>query len=181
MAINSFETKLTGGHPNSLGNTVAVVEEIFADKKKLQDLYDCYQSEDEVVRLRVSSGMKRVCKERPEWVLPFVDGLIADISKIDQASTKWTLSTLFMWLDEHMSDSQRQAAIKIMKANLSYDDWIVQNTTSESLAHFAKKDDDLKKWLVPELKKLTKSRHKSVARRAEKLSASLQKESLLDE
>jgi hypothetical protein len=173
MAINKFETQLTGGHPNSLGNTIAVVDEVLKDKNKLQDLYDCYQSEDEVVRLRVSNGIKRVCKEHPEWVAEYLDGLLDDISKIDQASTKWSLSTLFMWLDDFMTDKQRAKAIKLMKSNLHYDDWIVQNTTSESLAYFAKEDAALKKWLKPELQKLTKSRHNSVARRADKLINSL--------
>jgi hypothetical protein len=171
MPINTYETRLTGGHPNSLGNTIEVVEEILQDEHKLQQLYDCYQSQDEVVRLRVSSGMKRVCKEHPEWVARYLDGLISEISHIEQASTKWTLSTLFMWLDTYMTDTQRQAAIGIMKENLHYDDWIVQNTTSEVLAHFSKTSPELREWLLPELQKLTDSRHNSVRRRAEKLLA----------
>lgn len=169
MWINHYEELLTGGHPNSLGNTISVVEDVLTDQKKLKNLYNCYESKDEVVRLRVSNAMKRVCKERPEWVAQYIDGLLSDISKIDQASTKWTLSTLFMWLDTYMSEKQRQSAIQIMKKNLHYDDWIVQNTTSESLAHFAKELPQIKEWLLPELKILTKSRHKSVARRCQKL------------
>lgn len=169
MAINDFETKLSGGHPNSLGNTIAVVDEVLKNKNKLQDLYDCYKSQDEVVRLRVSSAIKRVCKERPEWIAEYLDGLTGEIAKINQASTKWTLATLFMMLDRFMNDAQRQKAIKIMKTNLLSDkDWIVQNTTAESLWYFAYKDLALKKWLIPELQKMTKSKHKSVARRAQK-------------
>lgn len=169
MPINNYETLLTGGHPNSLGNTIQVVDDVLTSEDKLKDLYDCYQSEDEVVRLRVSNAMKRVCKIHPERVAKYLDDLINKTSNINQASTKWTLSTLFMWLDNYMSDKQRSSAIAVMKINIHYDDWIVQNTTSESLAHFAKNDDSLKIWLIPELETLTKSRHKSVARRAEKL------------
>jgi len=169
MAINRYEELLTGGHPNSLGNTIEVVDDILTDEAKLKDLYDCYGSSDEVVRLRVSNAMKRVCKKQPEWVAKYLDRLIVDTSRINQASTKWTLSTLFMWLDAYMSDTQRIDAIKVMKINLHHDDWIVQNTTSESLAHFAKKSEELKQWLLPELARLTNSKHKSVARRAQKL------------
>jgi len=173
MAINHYEELLSGGHPNSLGNTVAVVDDILTDENKLADLFDCYDSPDEVVRLRVSNAMKRVCKEHPDWVAQYLDSLINKTAQIDQASTKWTLSTLFMWLDSYMDNGQRSKAVKLMKQNLYYDDWIVQNTTAESLAHFAKSNPALKTWLIPELQKLTKSRHKSVARRAEKLLASL--------
>lgn len=169
MFINEYEELLSGGHPNSLGNTIQVVDDVLTDEKKLKDLYDCYDSPDEVVRLRVSNGMKRVCNVHPEWVAKYLDNLIGKTSKIEQASTKWTLSTLFMWLDKYMSNEQRQSAINIMKINLHYDDWIVQNTTSESLAFYAKKSEELKVWLLPELNKLLKSRHKSVARRAQKL------------
>ncbi len=169
MWINRYEERLSGGHPNSLGNTVEVVEEVLSDEKNLKDLFDCYESSDEVVRLRVSNAMKRICKEKPNWVAKYLDRLITQTSKINQASTKWTLSTLFMWLDNHMTQEQRKGAVHIMKRNLYYDDWIVQNTTAESLAHFANSDPALKEWLVPRLKELTKSRHKSVARRAQKL------------
>lgn len=174
MAINEFETRLTGGHPNSLGSTVEVFEEILADKSKLQDLYDCYESEDEVVRLRVSSALKRVCQAKPEWVAENLDGLLGSIARIEQASTKWTLANIYMWLDDYMTDEQRSLAINILKDNLHYDDWIVQNLTSESLTYFAKKNPELQAWLIPELRKLTKSRHKSVTKRAHKLIDSLQ-------
>lgn len=176
MAINSFEAQLSGGHPNSLGNTVAVVEEILKNKKKLKNLYDCYQSEDEVVRLRVSSAMKRVCIVKPEWVADYLDGLLSDISQIDQASTKWTLAILFRLLDNLMNATQRKKAIQIMKTNLINDkDWIVQNTTAESLEHFSINDKNLKKWLMPELTKMIKSKHKSVAHRAAKILNNLRK------
>jgi len=49
----------------------------------------------------------------------------------------------------------------------------VQNTTAESLAHFARQRPALGAWLVPELRALTTSRHKSVRGRALQLLASL--------
>lgn len=170
MPINQFEQTLSGGHPNSLGNTEQVVKEILRDKNKLQDLYDCYGSKDEVVRLRVSSAMKRVCKAHPDWVAEYLDRLIKDISTIDQPSTKWTLAILFVLLNKHMSLEQRTEAIEVMKTNLlTENDWIVQNTTAESLAYFAKRDNALMKWLIPELEKMHHDSRKSISKRADKL------------
>ncbi len=157
-----------------MGNTIEVVEAILKDKRLLSDLIDCYKSEDQVVRLRVSNAMKRVAKEHPDWVAARLDDLVGWIAKIDQASTKWTLSTLYQWLDSYMNTRQRTDAIEIMKQNIHYDDWIVQNTTAESLAYFARSNPELATWLIPELRTLTKSRHGSVARRAEKLVVSLE-------
>ncbi len=171
--MNKFESELKGGHPNSLGNTVKVVEDVLMDRTRLKDLVECWKSEDELVRLRVQNGVKRVAKEKPEWVADFLPDLLGWITEIDQASTKWCLSTLYMWLEKYMSKDDQTRAVEVMKSNLHYDDWIVQNTTSESLGYYAKNDENLKQWLMPELKKLLGSRHKSVARRAQKLIDSL--------
>ena len=67
MPVSRFESPLTGGHPNSLGNTVSVVDEVLADRALLAELVACYRSEDAVVRLRVSSAVKRVAQQQPEW------------------------------------------------------------------------------------------------------------------
>lgn len=167
--INVFEEMLTGGHPNSLGSTVQVVEIILHDKAKLEDLFACYASQDPVVRMRVSNAIKRICRVNPEWVAAYLETLLKKISQIDQASTKWTLATLFLLLDSYMNDSQRAKAIKIMKSNLHFNDWIVQNTTAETLAYFSESNQSLRKWLIPELQKLTTSKYGSVARRAQTL------------
>lgn len=169
MAINPFEEMLTGGHPNSLGNTLEVVEIILNNKGLLDDLIACYRSDDAVVRLRVSNAVKRVTKEKPEWAAVYLDDFLGWISEINQASTKWTLSTLYVLLAAYMDTGQRNQAIQIMKKNLHYDDWIVQNTTAEALYHFAVDEPQLAQWLKPELKKMMSSRHKSVAKRSQKL------------
>ena len=172
--INHYEELLTGGHPNSLGNTEMVVAEVLQDHDKFADLYDCYQSPDAVVRLRVSSAMQRICRAKPDWILGYMDKIQSEIANLDQPSAKWTLAKMFMWLDSSLTDKQTQRAIEIMKHNLETDlDWIVQNTTAESLAHFAKSDPNLRDWLIPQLHKMTSSKHNSVARRAHKLLATM--------
>ncbi len=166
----NFEAMLSGGHPNSLGRTIEVVDLVLADQSRLEDLYSCYFSSDEVVRLRVSNGLKRVCREQPDWLVPYVDRLISDISKIDQASTKWTLAQLFGMLRAQMSPAQIQSATEIMKRNLiESDDWIVQNTTMQVLFDWSEGDQSLREWILPVLEKMLDSKHGSVAKRANKL------------
>ncbi len=165
-----FESRLSGGHPNSLGNTVAVVEDVLSDREKLQELYECYFSEDEVVRLRTSSAMKRISKERPDWLLPFVDRFLTDVAKIDQASTQWTLAYLFQTLGPKLSKKQISAAKHLLKNNIeTHSDWIVLNNTMEVLAEWSHQDPALRQWLRSQLIRLQKDSRKSVARRATKL------------
>ena len=172
--MKGFEELLTGGHPNSLGNTLQVVEEILSNKKRLEELFQCYFSEDEVVRMRVSNAFKRVCREHPDWLMPYVDRFISEISKINQASTQWTFAQLMMLLDDKLNNGQRAQVVDIMKTNLTEsDDWIVLNFTMEALTYHAKKNESLQRWLVPHLKKLSKDSRKSVARRAQKYAEQL--------
>jgi len=167
--LTNFETALTGGHPNSLGNTILVVEEILQNPERIQELYDCYFSTDEIVRLRVSNAFKRIAKEKPEVVVPFLDQFITNISKINLASTQWTFAQLFMILDKFVTEKQRLEVVQILKNNLvNYNDWIVLNFTMEALVGYSKKYLDLKPWLKPHLERLSKDTRKSVANRAHK-------------
>lgn len=167
--MEDFELRLRGGHPNSLGNTLEIVEEILADHQLFDELFHCYFSDDEVVRLRVSNAMKRICKQEKSLLLPYFNRFLDEISKIDQASTQWTLSQLFLQLQADMTDGQKQKSLNIMKHNLAYHhDWIVLCQTMETLGRWAKKDEDLNEWLLPHLKRLIRDKRKAVSKKANK-------------
>jgi len=170
--MGDFEVRLTGGHPNSLGNTVEVVEEVLANHVLFDELFQCYFSDDEVVRLRVSNAMKRICKAEKALVLPYIDRFLNEISQIDQASTQWTLSQLFLQWEKEMTSMQKLKALEIMKRNLAHnDDWIVLCQTMETLGKWAKKDESLKIWLLPHLERLQKDKRNSVSKKAQKIRA----------
>ena len=174
MTSELFEQMLTGGHPNSLGRTIEVVDIVLADRDKLDELFNCYFSGDEVVRLRTSSAIKRVTREHPEWLVPYADRLLDEISKIDQASTQWTLATLFQILFSHMNQVQKDKAQGILKNNLAYhNDWIVLNTTMQTLGEWAQEDAALVDWLKPHLERHSSDKRKSVAKTAKKILAGL--------
>lgn len=165
----SFEERLKGGHPNSLGNTIEVVEEVLHQPSLFDKLFNCYFSDDEVVRLRVSNAMKRIGKANKPLLVPYIGRFLSEISKINQASTQWTLSQLFLLLQKDMSETQLTSAKQIMKNNLAnHDDWIVLNMTMDTLGKWSKTDSDLKLWIEPHLKRLTSDTRKSVSKKATK-------------
>ena len=169
-----FEQMLTGGHPNSLGRTIEVVEMIEKEEKLLEEIFLCYQSDDEVVRLRTSNAFKRVAKAHREWVVPYLDRFLHDVSALDQASAQWTLAQLFLMMTKDMSETQLVRAKEILKRNLAnHTDWIVLAQTMETLGKWSKKDPSLKEWLHPHLERLSQDARKSVANKARKVLASL--------
>ncbi len=174
--MKNFEKRLTGGHPNSLGETVEIVAEVLAEPESFGELFDCYFSEDETVRLRTSNAMKRIGKEQKSMLIPYIDRFLNEISQIDQASAQWTLAQLFQLLEKEMQIEQRSKAEAIMRHNLAnHKDWIVLNTSMDTLGKWAKKDHALKEWLFPHLERLAKDDRKSVAGRANKILLKLYK------
>jgi hypothetical protein len=172
----NFETRLTGGHPNSLGNTVEIVEEVLADHSLFDELFQCFFSEDEVVRLRTANAMKRVCREEKQLLVPYIEPFLTTIAEIDQASTQWSLAQLFKMLEKDMSNEQIAKAKEIMKKNLAHHtDWIVLNMSMDTLGSWAKKDSDLQQWMLPHLDRLMKDKRKSVAKKATKTKEQLTK------
>lgn len=170
----SFESMLTGGHPNSLGRTVEVVDLITQEPALLEDLYQCYFSKDEIVRLRVSSAMKRLWRAHPAWLVPYADRFLAEIAQIDQDSTRWTLAQYFLELDTHLSPEQRERAKAMLKLNFEQtNDWIVLINTMETLETWAKADDELRKWLQPHVQRLQSDKRKTVAKKANEVAKSL--------
>lgn len=169
-AVTDFEEVLSGGHPNSLGRTLEVVDAVLADRSRLSDLYQCYFSTDEVVRLRVSSAMKRVTIKHPDWTMDFIESLQSEVAAIDQASMQWTLALIFDLLADRLSPDQRSRAIEIMKDNLAlHSDWIVLNNSMKVLGRWAKNDPELQRWLQPHARRLADDDRQSVATNARKL------------
>ena len=165
----TFEEMLTGGHPNSLGRTIEVVDLVLANPERLAELFACYRSADAVVRLRTSSALKRVEGARQDLLVPYLDRLIDEIGPLDQASAQWTLAQLFARLSADMDAQQRAGALEILQRNLAtHDDWIVLNTTIETLSGWAAGDTALMNWLLPHLRRLSSDRRRSVSARARK-------------
>jgi hypothetical protein len=170
--MRNFEQRLTGGHPNSLGNTVEVVAEVLNEPALFDELFYCYFSTDEIVRLRVSNAMKRICKEDKSLLVPYIDRFLTEIAVINQASTQWTLANLFLYLQKEMTDVQITSAKEILKHNLAtHNDWIVLNNSMETLGQWSKKDANLKAWMLPHLQRLSQDSRKTVVKRASKFLA----------
>jgi len=154
---------------NSLGRTEEVVEIVLRENGRIDELYACYFQPDEWVKLRTSSSFKRIWRADVELFRPFIAGFVTKVSKIDQPSVQWTFSQMCQDLADQLTPKQAKSATETMKGYLeNSEDWIVQNTTIETLAQWAMDDQALEKWLMPKLRKFAKTGKKSVASRSSK-------------
>lgn len=172
---SEFEVELSGGHPNSLGNTEAVTERVRGDRRLFEEVVATYASSDEVVRLRVSSVIKRVALTHPTWVLDCLRDIEEWVDRLGQPSAQWSLSQNYLHLGSQLTSSQRIGAVRRMKGFLdTSNDWIVINHTIETLGQWAKTDPELRDWLIPRLYAYSAEKRKSIAGKARRHLAALE-------
>lgn len=142
---------------------------VLSSPEQVVELFDCYESADEVVRLRVSNALRRVQAERPDLVVPLVERLLAEILELDQPSAQWTLPKLFAGAEADMNSRQQAEAIKSVKRNLAqHSEWIVRNNSITYLSRLALSDKVLRSCLLPHVNRHSKDTRNSVAKRARK-------------
>ena len=169
-----FLDVLAGGHHNSLGRTEEVVGIVVDDQGRLDELFACLDSPDELVRLRAGDALEKVCRERAEWFLPYADRFLTEIGRIDQPSVQWHTAQVLDHLRSDLSDAQRRRASDLLRGYLEEsDDWIVLNTSVGILTGWAGDEPALARAIRPALEHLTADRRKSVAKRAAKCLAAL--------
>ena len=171
-----FETMLSGGHHNSLGRTLEVVDIILNDEGSLNYLFECYSSSDATVRLRVSNAFKRIFRQNPNWFGGYVDKFQILIPTLNQPSAEWTLAQLHLELCDLLTEEQTKTAINISKEQLKNSkDWIVIIQTMNFLEKVAKEDESLRHWLLIKLDLISKDKRKTVRKKAKEIFQSLNK------
>ena len=148
----SFEKSLKGGHPNSLGNTLEVVDAVLGNTDKMEDLFLCYQSDDETVRLRTSNAFKRIFRAKPDLFKKWKKRFIKEIAEIDQPSAKWTSIQILNELFDQLDEKEKAQSIEICLRYLRNEkDWIVINQSlnfmRNHLEQFDSKDPEMMKLL----------------------------------
>ena len=97
------------------------------------------------------------------------------MSAIDQSSVQWTFAQVVHECSQLFTTKQITKSLGIVKGYLeNSDDWIVLNTSINTLGAAAKLDVDLRSYLLPKLKELSGHSKKSVASRAKKNLAMLE-------
>ena len=171
-----FETMLSGGHPNSLGCTLEVVDIILNDERSLNYLFECYSSNDATVRLRVSNAFKRIFRQKPNWFVGYVNKFQSLIPTLKQPSAEWTLAQLHLEFCYLLTEKQKTTAISISKEQLENSkDWIVIIQAMNFLEKMAKEDNGLRNWLLIKLALISKDKRKAVSKKATEILKSLNK------
>lgn len=160
----TFEQTLTGGHPNSLGQTLDVVVAVEKAPERLRELIDTYSSSDEVVRLRVSSALKRLSRQDSTAFAASMDYYLDTIVDLNQPSAQWTRAQIALEMETLLSPAQRQRLTTELLHQLEHStDWIVISHTLKTLGQWSRHDAGLATALTPLATKHAQDPRKTVS------------------
>jgi len=173
MAEKFTEMLAIGGKSNSLGKAHEVVELVLHNKSRLDELYSCLFDEDAWIRMRAADALEKVCRQHPDWLVPYVDKFQNELAASTQPSIQWHLAQMYAQLD--LTNKQKQFAIRWLKELLSTKDvdWIVAANAMDSLAQFARDGSLPVAEVIPLLQVQQSHKSKAVIKRANTLLAEL--------
>ena len=165
--MNSYKSILeAGGKTNSLGRANEVIDSVYSDPSRLEELFNCISADDAWVRMRAIDSFEKIVRDRPEWARQYLDKIFNNLTQSDQPSIQWHLAQIFS--EVYLTDEQRERAIiwlknKIKTTNV---DWIVSVNVMKTLAYFHRNELVTANELKQLLKIQEKHKSKSVRKKA---------------
>jgi len=162
-----------GGHANSLGRVNEVIEITLGDASRLDELYACLFDEDAWVRMRAADALEKICRQQPDWLLPYIDKFQEELSASTQPSIQWHLAQIYEQVS--LTHKQKQFAQKWLAGLLSTKDvdWIVAANVMDTLVKFVKDGSFAADDLITLLKIQQQHKSNAVIKRATKYLAEL--------
>jgi len=137
--MESFEEILTvGGHSNSLGRAIEVLQTVQGNHARLDELFSCISADDAWVRMRAIDTFEKLVKDKPELAQPYLSSIFSQLTKSEQPSIQWHVAQIFA--EVALSDAERNEAVKWLKQRIKSTDvdWIVSVNVMKTLLSFCK-------------------------------------------
>ena len=151
-----------------------MVEDILKNPKLFAKVFEGMLHDDPRVRMRSADALEKVSSRYSEYLQPFKDRLINEVSKIEQQEVRWHVAQMFSYLK--LNKRERDIVVKIL---ISYIDSsksnIIKVFSMQTLADLAEKDDKIKPVILKKLKEINKTGSPAVVNRGKKLIKLLEK------
>ncbi len=175
MTVESIEETLAdGGKSNSLGRVDEVITAVLNDKKLLYELYKCMFSKDPWVRMRAADAFEKICRQKPEWIKPYISRIQIELSDSNQQpSIQWHIAQIYQQVA--LTEEQKKKALSWLEQMLSSRaiDWIVAANCMKTLAQFVERGDYSKPAFMHLLQIQMTHKSNAVVKKATQLAASL--------
>ena len=159
--------KLAGGDRRSIGRVEEVISDILANPSDFAELFQGLSHKDEVIRMRAADAIEKISRQNPEFIKPFKEEILHQISQIEQQEVRWHWAQMVPRLE--LNREERQQVVDVLISFLDDPSRIVNTFAMQSLADLALEDPDLRPTILPILEEKTSSGSPAMKSRGRKL------------
>ena len=143
--MNSIHKRLEGGDLRSIGKADTVVEDLHKDPSLFDEVFDCLYSDKPGVRMRSADVIETFTSKHPEYVNPYKNKLLYEVSRINQKEVRWHVCQIIPRLE--LNTKEIDQAFMLFKEYLDNNSSIVKTFAMQALFDLAQ----LNKNLMPEV------------------------------
>jgi HEAT repeat protein len=166
--------KLPGGDRRSIGRSAEAVADVLADASLFGELFQGMLHADPLVRMRAADSVEKITLDHPEYLQPFKETLLKEVSSIDQQEVRWHVAQMLPRLE--LSPEEQEQAVKILTSYLGDKSKIVQTFSLQALADLAGQEQSLIQQVLTILEEASQSGSSAVKSRVKKLQARMNKQ-----
>ena len=167
--------KLKGGDLRSIGRAEEVVADILQNPALFGEVFEGMLNDDPLVRMRSADALEKVSSKHPEYLQPFKNRLINEVSQIKQQEVRWHVAQMFSYLE--VSRVERDEMVKVLLSYLDTDrSKIVKVFSMQTLADLAEKDELIRPKVVRKIEEILETGSPAIVSRAKKLLPRLKKQ-----
>ncbi len=123
---------------------------------------------DPLIRMRSADVIEKVSARHPDYLQPFKEKMINEVSKIEQQEVRWHLAQMFSYIK--LNKKERDAVIKILLFYIENDkSKIVKTFSIQTLADFAERDVSIRPQVINIIEKVMKKGSPAIVNRGRKL------------
>lgn len=158
---------LEGKDRRSIGRVNQVVEMVLESPGLFQDVFDGMTHDNPVIRMRAADAVEKISAKRPEYLQPYKNRLIREISRIDQQEVRWHVAAMFSRLN--LATEDIRAVLDILNLYLMDKSKIVKTFSMQALADLAMLKADLRPSIIRKLEQMTQTGSPAMQSRGRKL------------
>jgi len=169
-----FASELAMGKPNSLGNTLKVVEAVESNPKLFAQLLKLLLHQDSIVEMRAMNATKRLMRSDKDFFDPQKESLLKIYSKSKHNVVRLGLITLYFDFVKEFSLSELKSIKTLtLKWMNETQDWMILAQGLKLLEKLAKIDPKVQPEVIAVAKSLQKDSRKAVSMKAKKVLSGL--------
>lgn len=166
--------KLKGGDLRSIGKADEVVAELLGNPALFGEVFRGMKSDDPLVRMRAADVIEKVSKIHPEYLMPYKNELINELTKIEQQEVRWHVALMFTYIE--LTNAEKTAVIEILLSWLENSkSKIVKVNALEALARIGHNDKKYRNKVIEILEEAIETGSPAMVARGKKLLAKLKK------